>query len=182
MINGDDIFPYSLLLFAIVCSLSAFWAAGLNKNNLPRWEKLSRNKTAGTILAVLGLLWSALHTKPLMSPSVHPFLIPAVFLCAWLSYLLLDYLFSRALGGMFILLAHYFLYESFALKSPFLSFFPLLFCLIGIAGIFLCGKPHLLRDLSRKVALEKYWKQATVFILCLYSIFTLILGVVHLTC
>jgi hypothetical protein len=78
-----------------------------------------------------------------------PLLYPAAILFTVLSWFFLDYLFSRALGGILILGAYYFVYGAFNFHTPGLAAFSILYWIAGITGICFSGKPCLMRDLLR---------------------------------
>ena len=176
---------YYLYIFALF-ALSAFsaavacWAYKLIPASLERWEKLPRNILFGVILAAADLAWCIPHSRPIAPDSMVNWLIPIAIVCLWLSYQFLDYLFSRAFGGFLILFAHYLLYVSFVYKAPAKPFLSLLCFAMGTLGIFFCGKPHLMRDLIRKITASSKWKYSTVAIMTLYAVTALIIGVLHL--
>ena len=131
--------------------------------------------------AVVDLLWCIPHTRPLLPDNWHIFLFPAAILFAFVAYNYLDYLFSRAIGGFFILLAYYFLPESFSLHSPAAPIFAIFCFCMGTAGIFFSGKPFLLRDFIRKAADSVRFKIASAAFAMAFGLFSLVLGIVHLT-
>jgi hypothetical protein len=181
MPDSETIFALSMILTGIFFFISFWWTCRLCGNNISEKEKLPRNRLLGVILAGAGFFWCVFHSKPLLSPPMHVYLIPAAAFCTWLAYLFLDFLFARAFGGMLILLAHYFLHESFALKTPCKPLLSLLCFIMGTYGIFLCGKPHLLRDMIRHVSKSRTWKYAMSGILLFYALAFISYGIIHLT-
>ena len=93
----------------------------------------------------------------------------------------LDYLFSRAFGGALILLAHYFLQASFAYDVPVRPAIAALCLAMGTLGVFFCGKPHLMRDMIRKIATKASWKNSAVALSVVYAVVFLATGVVALS-
>ena len=180
MLNTEQIFTLSMILTGIFFFISFVWAFKTCETNISEKEKLARNRLLGVILAGAGFFWCVFHSKPLLSPSMHVFLIPVAALCTWIAYLFLDFLFARAFGGMLILLAHYFLHESFAFKTPCKPFLSLLCFIMGTYGIFLCGKPHLLRDMIRHVSKSQAWRYSMSGILLFYSLSFIAYGFVQL--
>ncbi|MFA6566781.1 MAG: hypothetical protein WCS96_01080 [Victivallales bacterium] len=180
MPDAEKIFALGMILTGIFFFISFAWTCKTCDKNISEKEKLPRNRLLGVILAGAGFFWCVFHSKPLLSPSMHVYLIPAAALCTWIAYLFLDFLFARAFGGMLILLAHYFLHESFAFKTPCKPFLSLLCFIMGTYGIFLCGKPHLLRDMIRHISKSQSWKYSMSGILLLYSIAFIIYGFIHL--
>ena len=127
--NAFNIYIVALFAFAIVFSAISFWVLKLNEKEITKNEKIPRYITIGLILGFLDLLWCIPHVKPILpSPSWGVYLFPAICVITWLSYLLLDYIFSRAFAGFLILLSYYFLHASF-ISEKFL-FFNLLFFLV----------------------------------------------------
>jgi len=149
--------------------------------NFEKWEKLPRNILFGVILAGIDFSWCIPHAKPIAPDSIAAWLIPVAIVCLWLSYQFLDYLFARALGGFLILLAHYFLYSSFYFKAPAKPFFSVLCYVMGTLGIFFCGKPHLMRDLIRKLNVNSKWRMSALLLMLVYAFTFLIIAVLHVT-
>ena len=173
-------YTLSLIVFGLFAAFAGVWIMKTTPFNVHIREKLPRNVLFGSILALAGLVWCIPHSKPILPESLHAYLIPAVAVCAVLAYNFLDYLFARAIGGLMILLAHYFLHESFTLHTPAAPVFAA-FCLImGVIGIFFAGKPHLLRDFIRKTASNGKIRLASASLCCIYGIFCIILGILHL--
>ena len=181
MLDAEKIFALSMILTGIFFFIAFRWTYNTSEVNISEKEKLPRNSLLGVILAGAGFFWCIFHSQPLLSPPMHVYLLPAAILCTWLAYLFLDFLFARAFGGMLILLAHYFLHESFAFKTPTKPLLSLLCFIMGTYGIFLCGKPHLLRDMIRHVSKSQTWKYSMSAILLIYSLAFVIYGVIHLS-
>ena len=94
-----------LLLFMMLFFLVAgIFFLKMNEDNLSRWEKLPRNRTAGGILGLIALLAFIPNVKPLFSPEQNLYwLIPAALILAALCYLYLDHLLARSAAGALIL-------------------------------------------------------------------------------
>ncbi len=180
MPNTENLFAASLVLAGFFFLAAAIWTYRTNDKNISSHEKLPRQRILGAAIAGLGFFWCVFHARPLVPSSMHFYLFPTAIFCTWIGYMLLDYLFSRALGGMFILFAHYFLHDSFALKTPCKPYFSLLCFAMGTFGIVLCGKPHLLRDMIRAVSKSDKWKYSTICMLSLFSISYITYGLIHL--
>ncbi|MBR4957597.1 MAG: hypothetical protein IKZ31_07535, partial [Lentisphaeria bacterium] len=107
-----------------------------------------------------------------------PMLYPAVIVFTVLAWFFLDYLLSRALGGLFILSAYYFVYSAFNWHTPYLAVFSILYWLLGIAGICFSGKPCWMRDVLRLCCDSPRYRYAAAgfsFILAAASILAAIL-------
>ncbi|NOY74270.1 MAG: hypothetical protein GXP32_00570 [Kiritimatiellaeota bacterium] len=174
--NYRLVFSISLFSFACVSGLAAVWAVRQSPAKLAKWEPLPRNILFGVILAGVDLAWCVPESHPLVPDGMQSWLIPLAVASLWIVYQFLDYIFSRALGGFLILFAHYLLYASFAYKAPLA---PLLsgFCFaMGTLGIFFCGKPHLMRDLIRKISASRKWSYSFTAIFAAYSLLFLLTG------
>lgn len=176
-----ELYPLSLLAFGGLAAGLAAWAWRLSPATLPRWAGWPRNPWVGAVLAAAGLLWCIPHAQPILPAGLHPYLLPAVVLCTWLGYAYLDYLLARALGGLMILLAHFFLASAFAQHSPGRPVFAVACLAMGTLGICFCGKPYWLRDLIRRLASSAAWRHGAVAVLGGYALLALGLGLWHLT-
>ncbi len=92
----------------------------------------------------------------------------------------LDFLFARAFGGFLILLAHYYLLEAFALDMPLSPVFSVFCFIMGTFGIFISGKPYLLRDIMRKLFSSARWRIAGTGILATFSVCFAVFGIFRL--
>ena len=144
-----NIFRAALIRAAVLEAGSAVWLFRLNPAKQEQTDRLPRNKKAGIVLGFLALLWCVPHAEPIVFNWMLPWLYPAVILFTVLSWFFLDYLFSRAVGGLLILGTCYFVYGAFNFHTPSLAAFSILYWLAGIAGICFSGKPCWMRDLFR---------------------------------
>ena len=182
IVTDYNIYCCSLVFTAAISAVIGIWCWRMNLTNLAVWEKLPRNRTAGTILGFLALLWCVPHATPIVQDWAWlvGWLYPLVFICTVLGCLFLDYLFSRALGGIFILGAIYFLHESFTFHTPAAWILAIICWTIGIAGLFLSAKPHLLRDFIRLIAASRLWRSVSTGFFTFFAGYVLIVGIMHL--
>ena len=180
MINQQISFIVIQGLIALFAMLLVLWVWHLLPRNPEKWERLPRNVLWGMIIASADLAACVPLSKPLVPLWMTSWLIPLAVICAWLSYQFLDYIFSRAFGGMLILLAHYLLFASFTFKTPGKPFFSLLCFAMGTLGLFFCGKPYLMRDLIRKMLAEKKWRITMAVIFMVYAITFTTTTILHL--
>lgn len=174
------LFPYVLLSFGLVCAFVAAWVwRSLRAEGLSVWEKLPRSVVLGMALGALDLAWCVPHAEPVFYIGARQWLIPLAFVLLGVAYYCLDYLFSRALAGFLILLAHYFLLESFAAHTPVRWLFSLLCVVMGTFGVFLGGMPYLLRDLIRRICAVPAWRSAATGTLLFYAAACIVLAVWH---
>lgn len=179
--SEEKVFYISLIICGLVCAFSAWKLITLKSEKLQENEKIARWVIPGAILGLIDLLWCIPHTIPSILPeSYTQLLIVVAVILAILSWKYLDYLFSRALGGFMILLAHHFLHEAFTWRLDARPLFSLLCYIFGTAGIFFAGKPYLLRDLVRKASNDSKWKYGTAGFLIILAVYSLIAGTARL--
>ncbi len=181
IVTDYNIYCYGLLIAAVIAAGIGIWCWRVNPANLALLEKLPRNRTAGTVVGFLALLWCVPHAAPIVWDWMQGWLYPLVFICTVLGCLFLDYLFSRALGGIFILGSIYFLHESFTFHTPAAWIMTVSCWIIGIAGLFLSAKPHLLRDFIRLIAGSRRWRTVSTLFFTFFAGYALIAGIMHLT-
>ena len=177
--NALSIFIAVIFAIAVFSVFMIYWFAKLLPANPEKWEKIPRNIPLGMIIAGVDLAICVPQSEPLVPIFMQSWLIPAAIICAWLIYQFLDYIFSRAAGGLMILLAHYLLSASFTFKTPGKPLFSVFCFALGTLGIFFCGKPYLMRDMIRKITAEKKWRRAAVIISLLYASVFFTVGLMH---
>ena len=173
---------YHIYLSALFFASLLFLITGIAVLMFPgrspeKMEKLPRAVLPGVFIAACDLAWCIPHSEPIAPVWMINWLIPIALVALWLSYQFLDYIFSRALGGLMILSAHFFLYASFSFHAPIKPFFSVLCYVMGLTGIFFCGKPHLMRDLIRKIIGDTLWKYSIAALLFVYFLVFLGIGV-----
>jgi hypothetical protein len=173
------IYTAALIVCGAISLLAALWAGRLNTARLPSWESLPRNRSVGVVITFLCLLWCVPQAKPIVWEWLLAWLYPLVLVFTVLSFFYLDYLFSRALGGFFILLTYYFVHEAFTFHTPLTALLAISCWVLGITGLFFSGKPHLMRDLIRKLARSARLRYITCFYFSFFGVLCLVLGLVH---
>ena len=144
----------SFALTGSLFSLALIGAGAFAMFALPRkselWRRLPRERIAGTVLGVLCLTWSAYLVAPLFEDNLsvyRKFLPCLVVLIAAGSYFLLEYLFTRALGGFLLLTCSYLLHEAFACQAPLRWLFAIICYALGLIGMVMIANPWRFRDL-----------------------------------
>ena len=176
--NDYSIYLAALIAAAVLETGTAVWLLRLRPESRVWIDRIPRNKPAGIILGFLALLWCVPHAQPIVFNWMLPMLYPAVIVFTVLAWFFLDYLLSRALGGLFILSAYYFVYSAFNWHTPYLAVFSILYWLLGIAGICFSGKPCWMRDILRLCCDSPRYRYAAAgfsFILAAASILAAIL-------
>ena len=149
------------LVFAAVLELAfAGWIVRRRPEDRETLDRIPRARKCGTALGFLALLWCVPHARPIVFDWMLPWLYPAVIVCTALAYFFVDYLLSRALGGIFILGAYFFVHGAFEFHTPGTAALSLLYWGVGILGICFSGKPCWMRDLLRKCAADARFRYA----------------------
>lgn len=153
------------IIFIISCVaavlLNLFFAisvAKISAETLDSYRKLCRNQRIGVMLGFPLLCWCVPHTQAIIFSWAEPYLWYAAIVLAVLSYFYLDYLFARALGGLFIIGAYCLVNWGYEFQAAGAIFLSIVSWLWGIIGIFISGKPSYLRDYFTKCAEDKKLK------------------------
>lgn len=137
------------IILSLVIAAFLFFLAYVCAFQPQRFASLPRNVWWGMAIGIPCLAWSAWHACIMLEGGLAKFhtivwlLVPTI---AILSYFYLDYLFSRALGGLFILAANEMIRCAFAHAIPLRPLFSLVCLLIGVMGLFMLGTPWRMRD------------------------------------
>ncbi|MCP4180063.1 MAG: hypothetical protein GY756_20055 [bacterium] len=176
--NYFSFFPYTLLAFGIAALI---WLICLFKffkhENLAKIDKIPRNIIFGCIFAIIDIAWCIPQAIPIFGVKDATGIILLAIVCIIIGCGFLDYLFARALAGFFILLAHFFLWQSFAADVSFMWLFSILCYLMGTFGIVIGAVPHLFRDFLRKTSTSSKWKMCFSILLAIYTIVNIYLGI-----
>ena len=155
-------FQVATILFAVLLAA----AAAVSGYGTTRWpdlhKRLPREKIIGEVIGCFCLLWAAHHVCGMLEgPLVRYHTIIKLFVpvVAALSYFYLDYLFTRALGGLLLLSVNHLLHEAFVVELPGRPIFSILCYTIGITGMFLVAYPWQLRDLLEKTTTSDRWRR-----------------------
>ncbi|MCP3964968.1 MAG: hypothetical protein GY750_10800 [Lentisphaerae bacterium] len=178
--NDFIIYKLALLAAGIVAGFVVWFSLQVKESNISRWESLPRNKYAGVVLGFLCLLWCIPQAQPIVWSWMLPWLFPLAIAFAVIGFFFLDYLFARAVGGLFILTAYYMLHGSFTYHTAHGAVFAVMCWIIGISGLFFSGRPYLLRDVIRKIAISRKYKYVTAAFFAAFGLFCLSAGIVHL--
>ncbi|HJO92118.1 MAG TPA: hypothetical protein QF753_01850 [Victivallales bacterium] len=176
--NYFPFFPYTLLAFGIAALI---WLICIFKffktDNLYKIDRIPRNFIFGSIFAVIDIAWCVPQAIPIFGVKDATGIILLAVVCIIIGCGFLDYLFARALAGFFILLAHFFLWQSFAADISFMWLFSILCYAMGTFGIVIGAVPHIFRDLLRKICRDNKFKMYFSLLLVLYAIVNIYLGI-----
>ena len=137
------------------------------------WKTLPRQRIAGVVMAFICLLWAADYAFPMFEGQLENFksvlkiLIPVL---AVLSFFFLNFLFTRALGGLLLLSMSHLLHQAFVAQLPMRGFFAVLCYSIIVAGILCLAVPWHFRDLMEKTKTSTKWRLGTSAVLLFYCI------------
>lgn len=116
-------------------------------------KTIHREKKIGSIISALALVWAGVQGYELLGQdfptisSVIPILIPALIIGV---FFLMDYIFTRAVGGLMILLICDLFYQGQIEEMPARFLFSLIGYALAIAGMYMIGQPWRFRDLLFK--------------------------------
>ncbi len=145
------------------------------------WRKLPRERVIGEVIAVISLVWCTVHILPLLEGDMARFrawvriLAPIL---AVLSFFFLDYLFTRALGGLVLLLVNDLLHGAFTVHLPARPVFALVSYAFGIAAMFLIGTPWRFRDLLEKCSQSVRWRSWSGGVLAAAALYYAVCGLI----
>ena len=176
-----SIFSYALIAFGVCFGILAIYTFSyITQKNILKTEKIPRNVTLGVIFGVIDIAWCIPQALAIFSPGSSSWIFPVVLICLVIGCCFLDYLFARALAGFLILLCHYFLLESFAANIPHIWLFSIACYVMGTFAIVIGGMPHLLRNLIRKISLNRQWRIIFTLIFAFYSLLGIITGLIKI--
>jgi len=170
--------PLSFLLAALLAGL-AFISAVSAVRTPDLWRRLPRDRTVGVVLALLCLLWCSIQIIPLLEGDMARFrvwirlMVPAVTV---LSFLYVDYLFTRALGGLVLLMVADLVHGAFVVHLPWRPLYAIVCYVVGVAGMFLIGMPWTFRDLLEKTSTSARWRKAAAGVLSFLAVFYAVFG------
>lgn len=116
-------------------------------------KTIHREKKVGSVISALALGWAGLQGYELLGQdfpaisSAIPILVPALIVGV---IFLMDYIFTRAMGGFMILLICDLFYQGQTQEMPGRFLFSLIGYVLAIAGMYMIGQPWRFRDLLFK--------------------------------
>ncbi len=156
------LFRIALAVAGVLFAAVAVWTLRLSLENLSRWEPLPRYRLPGMLIGWVALMLCVPHAAVVSPGILVPFLWPLAIVVPILGYFFVDYALARALGGIAILGAYYFIHRAFDFHAPLAGVLTVMALLFGIAGIWVSGKPCSLRDWIRLCARNRSWRMVSV--------------------
>lgn len=156
----------NLTSWGFACTFLALaWLFAQGTRKFPDlWTKLPRHQVLGEILGVACLWWASQHACGMLEGGLAKFrivirlLVPVIAIVA---YTRLDFLFARALGAFFTLMAALLLHQAFAVHLPARAVYSVTCYITGIAGLYLLGAPWRFRDILEKTKDRPSWRHAS---------------------
>lgn len=121
-------------------------------------KKIHREKKIGSIISAAALIWAGAQGYELLGQdfpaisSVIPILVPALIVGV---FFLMDYIFTRAMGGMMILLICELFFQGQVRDMSARFLFSIIGYIFAIAGMYMIGQPWRFRDILFKAAEDK---------------------------
>jgi len=154
-------FTAMTLILASILGVLAYVVGVASTRQPDLWKKLPRERYLGEVMVIVCLVWSMVHVIPMLEGSLVRLriwiriLMPVI---AVLAFFFLDYLFTRALGGLLLLLVTEVLHGAFAVHLPMRPVFSAGAYVLGILAMFLIGTPWRFRDMLEKAVNHRLWR------------------------
>lgn len=148
------VFAAGVLLYGAFALLTVL----LNEERLAKIEPLPRNKWIGLIGGWIALAVCVPHAAVVSPAFLLPFLWPIAIAVPVLGFFFVDYPAARALGGILILMGYYLVHYTFEFKTPGFPVLAVAGWIIGVAGIWISGKPCSMRDYLRLAGRKRGFK------------------------
>jgi len=167
---------FAALSFVFAAILAALgYILGFASHRQPDlWRKLPRERILGEIITVVCLVWCTVHVLPMLEGDMARFRVWVRLLApvlAVLSFFFLDFLFTRALGGLFLLMVNDLLHGAFTVHLPVRPIFAVVSYALGVLAMFMIGAPWRFRDLLETCGnsvRRRVWCSATATVLAVY--------------
>lgn len=148
----------SLPLASLLFGFSGFYVYRLRgEARIVAAERAVRNRVAGVIVGVIALAMCVPQAAAISWDWLADILWWLVVVLAVLSYIFLDHLLSRAIGGLLVMSAYYLVNYGFAIHLPLGAGYALAL-LWGALGLCISGWPYLLRDILRGCGRKDKWR------------------------
>ena len=155
-------FTVPSLLFALLLAILAYVFGFTVVRKPDLWRLLPRERYVGEVVGVVCLVWSAAHVIPMLEGDLARYravVKVVVPVAAVLGFFYLDYLFTRALGGLFMLMASQLLHGAFVVHLPARPAYSVVCYAYGVVGMFLVGSPWRFRDLLKRATDSPRWRR-----------------------
>ena len=171
------LYPIELAVMAALSLAAVIFLLTTTKSNLINREKLPRAHKIGAVIAIIDFILLLPHLDPVLPLFLARYKYFLTAAAAVLAIGFLDYLFSRALAGLLILLSYLLIHSAFAYPQTVNIYLYIASYLCGITGILFAAKPSWMRDFIRLTAKHKKIRLPAVCYLAVQGIFTAVLAV-----
>ena len=156
----------------------AVWA----KRTPGLWKTLPRERGCGAALALAALAFAAGQSEIMLEGGMLkllPYIWALVPILTILSFFYLDFLLTRALAGVLMLLVPQLLHGAFVAHLPLRPAFSAICYLTAILGAVMMAAPWRFRDLLERAAVNPVWRTTAAAVCFLFAFaFLLTAGVV----
>ena len=150
------------LLILILLGLAALFLL-CSKKDYPFLKKIHREQKIGSLISAAALVWAGIQGYQLLGQdfpaiaSIIPVLVPALIIGV---FFMMDYIFTRAVGGLMIMLICELFYISQSDNMPVRFLFSVCGYAFAVAGMYMIGQPWRFRDvLFKSIDDEQYGKK-----------------------
>lgn len=144
----------------VICLASGLIALKASPENIKQLEKLTRNKYIGLFLGWFALIACVPHAAAVSPAFLLKFLYPLALAVPVLGFFYIDYAASRAVSGTLILCSYNLVHLSFDINAPCAWLFAVCGWLTGAFAIWCSGLPWTWRDIFRKCAENKVFRNS----------------------
>ena len=157
----------------LIGGVAVVFAWGVRKDK-DLWRKLPRAAVLGMALGIPCLIGAAWHGTNLLQGDlaglrIYVWLLMPVI--AVLSWFYLDFLFTRALGGIFLLSVPHLLHLAFSLEIAGRPLYSALCYIFGVGGMLLVAMPWRFRDLLHKATNHALLQRSVAIFLSLSALY-----------
>ena len=142
------------------------------------WKTLPRERIAGTVLALAALAFAAWQSEIMLEGGLlklRPYIWALVPILTVLSFFYLDFLLTRAVAGVLMLLVPQLLHGAFVAHLPQRPVFSAICYLTAMLGAIMMAAPWRFRDLLELAAAKPGWRK-TIAAFCFALAFTFLLA------
>jgi hypothetical protein len=130
------------------------------------WQRLLRDRSIGIVFAIAALVWAAWYGIPMLEGGLAKYRIGIKILVpvtAVLAYFHLNFLLTRAVGGLMLLASTFLMNTAFAAGIPFRPVHSIACYLMAVAGAVMLATPWHFRDaLQSAVECNRYRTAACI--------------------
>jgi hypothetical protein len=172
-------FRLTAVLAGLTLISGAFAIAWLLPRQPDAWRKLPRERRYSVVLALWVMLWAAHLAQPLLEgglTNLRQLLLPLAMALTVLAFFFLDYLFTRAVAGLTILVATWIMEAAFIAQVPARWLLAVVGYVLATIALYLLASPYRFRDWLDACARLPKWRHLSAGLLALAAIVPLVLA------